>query len=167
MDTQYPVGLSIREELDHTLSVEVGLRSRVGGEGERSGFVLDIGRLKLLLVLADPGNFGVGVHNGGNGTVVDVAVTLGEELDGGNTLLLGLVGEHRSESDVSNGSNVWDLGAELLVDDQAATLIGLETNVIQAKSGGVRSASNGDKDNISIKGLLLATLRSLNVDTNA
>jgi hypothetical protein len=156
VDSQYPVGLGIREELDHTLTVEVGLRSRVGGEGEASSLVLDTSSLELLLVLANPRNFGVSVHDRGDGTVVDVAVTLVDVLDSSDSLLLGLVGKHRSESAVTDGTDVRNLGAVLLVDDKAAPLVDFETDVVKTKTGSVWAATDGDKDDISVKLRLLA-----------
>ena len=167
MDTQYPVGLGVRKELDHTLGVEVGLRTGVGGEGEVSNVVLDAGLLELLLVLANPGNLGVGVHDGGDGAVVDVAVALSDVLDGSDSLLLSLVGKHGAEGAVTDSADVGDLGAVLLVDDQAAAVIGLKTDVVETKTGSVRTAANGDEDNISVKGFSLAALGSLDVDLDA
>lgn len=151
MDTQYPVGLSIREELDHTVGVEVGLRTRVGGEGEVSDVVLDTGLLELLLVLTNPSDLGVSVHDRGNSAVVDVAVALGDVLDGSDGLLLGLVGKHRAEGNVTDGANVLDLGTVLLVDDQAATVVSLETDVVEAEAGSVGTATDSDEDDISVK----------------
>src|SRR3954447_2524720 len=62
VDTENAVGLGIGDELDNTLSVEVGLGTGVGAEGEGTDAVLDTGSLDLGLVLANPGDLGVGVH---------------------------------------------------------------------------------------------------------
>lgn len=184
MNAQYPVGLGVREELDHTVSVEVGLRTRVGGEGEVADIVLDTGLLELLLALTDPGDFGMGVHDRGNGAVVDVAVALGDVLDGSDSLLLSLVGKHGAEGNVTNGTNVLDLGAVLLVDDQAATVVSLETDVVKTQTSSVRTATDSDEDDIGVELWLvsicsvvvlqssthrlgLATLSGLNVDLDA
>lgn len=43
------------------------------------------------------------------------------------------------------------LGAVLLVDDDPPTLVELQANVLQAKSGGVWPATNGDEDDVGIK----------------
>lgn len=61
--TQDLVGLLLYNELDETIGVLVGLRSRVGSEGELSDLVFDTSGLELLLVLADPGDFRVGVDD--------------------------------------------------------------------------------------------------------
>lgn len=182
VDTENTVGLGVSEELDHTVRVGVGLCSRVGREGEGTDLVLDTGLLELGLVLADPGNLGVCVHDGRNGAVVDVAVVLCDEFDGGDGLLLGLVGKHGTECDVSDDTNVGDLGAVLLVDDNAAAVVGLETDVLQTKTGGVGTATDGDEDDVCLElctvsvcvragirrmgthSLLLAALGSLDLD---
>jgi hypothetical protein len=63
VDTEDTVSLGISEELDHTVRVGVGLCSRVGREGERTNLVLDTGLLEFSLVLTNPGDFGVCVHD--------------------------------------------------------------------------------------------------------
>lgn len=148
VNTEDTVGLLVGEELDHTLGVEVGLCARVGGEGEGTDVVLDAGLLELGLILTDPCDLGVGVHDGGNGVVVDVAVSLGNVLDDGDGLLLGLVGEHRTEGAVTDDTDVRDLGAVFLVNDQAAAVVGLETNVLKAKTGRVWATTDGDEDDV-------------------
>ncbi len=159
--TENAVGLRIGDELDHTLSVEVGLGTGVGAEGEGTDAVLDAGGLDICLVLANPGDFGVGVHDAGDGGVVDVAVSLLDVLDGGNGLLLSLVGKHGTESAIADDTDVAGLGAVLLVNHQATPVILLETRVLKTQTLGVRTAADGDKNDISIQGLLLATLGRL------
>jgi hypothetical protein len=93
----------------------------------------------------------MGVHDGGNGSVVDMTVALVDVLDGGDSLLLSLVGKHGSESTVTNGANVGDLGAVLLVDDEAAPLVNLETNVVKTKTGSVWATTDSNKNDIGVK----------------
>jgi hypothetical protein len=85
MDTEYLVSLLLREEFDETISVEVGLSTGVGREAEFSDVVLHASLLQILLGLANPGDLGVGVDNGGDGAVVNMAVTMLDELDGSDT----------------------------------------------------------------------------------
>jgi len=166
VDTKDTVSLSIGDELDNTLSVEVGLGTGVGAEGERADVVLDTGGLNLGLVLANPRNLGVGVHDAGDAGVVDVAVALLDVLDSGNGLLLSLVGEHGAEGHITDDTDVGKLGAILLVDDKTATFILVDTDVLDVKAVGVGAAADSNQDNISVQGLLLATLRSLNTQGN-
>jgi hypothetical protein len=167
VDTENAVGLSIGNELDNTLSVEVGLGARVGAEGERSDVVLDAGGLDLGLVLANPSDLGVGVHNAGDGSVVDVTVTSLNVLNGGDGFLLGLVGQHGTESAVTDDTDVGNLGAVLLVNDETAAVVLLDSNALEVQALGVRLAANGDKDDISIEGLLLTALGGLDVEADS
>lgn len=149
--TEDTVGLSVGEELDETVGVGVGLGAGVGAEGEGAGLVLDAGLLELGLVLADPGDLGVGVHDAGDGAVVNVAVVLGDVLDGGDGLLLSLVGKHGAECAVTDDADVRDLGAVLLVDHEAATVVGLKTDLLEAETGGVGTTADGDEADVSIE----------------
>lgn len=79
------VSLRLGKDLDEALRVEVGLRARVRREAELANLVLDTLRLEFLLGLADPGDLGVRVYNGGDSSVVDVTVATLDELDSGNT----------------------------------------------------------------------------------
>lgn len=95
------VGILLDEDLDEPVRVVVGLCARVGRHGVLPDAVLDALGLELLLVLADPCDLffrvrlrrarrgraylGVGVDDGRNGGVVDVAVARVDELDSGNT----------------------------------------------------------------------------------
>lgn len=163
VDTENAVSFGIGDELNNTLGVEVGLGAGVGAEGEGTDTVLNTGGLDLGLVLADPSDLGVGVHNTGDGGVVDVAVTSLDVFDGGNGLLLGLVGQHGTEGAVTNDTNVGELGAVLLVDDQTTTVVLLDSDLLQVQALGVGATANSDQDNVGVQNLLLATLGGLNV----
>ncbi len=63
MHPENAIRFRIAQELDHALRLEVGLGSRVRGEGERADSVLDPGSLELGLVLAHPRDFRVRVHD--------------------------------------------------------------------------------------------------------
>jgi hypothetical protein len=94
------------------------------------------------------------------------------------------VGKHGTKGNVTNSADVLDLSAVLLVDDQAATVVSFETDVVESKTGSVGTAADSDENDISVKlsivsmkkscnsysttyALGLATLGSLNVDLNA
>jgi hypothetical protein len=149
--TEDTIGLGVGEELDQTVGVGVGLGARVGAEGEGASLVLDAGLLELSLVLADPGDFGVGVHDARDGAVVDVTVVLGDVLDGGDSLFLGLVGEHGAECAVADHADVRDLGAVLLVDDEAAAVVGLKTDLLETETCGVGTTADGDEADVGVE----------------
>lgn len=164
VNTKDAVGLSVGNELDDTLGLEVGLGTGVGAEWEGTDAVVDTGGLDFSLVLANPRDFGVSVHDAGDSAVVDVAVALLDVLDGGNTFLLSLVGKHGAERAVTDDTDVGVLGAVLLVDHQTALLVLLNSGVLQAETLGVGATANGDQDDISVQGLLLTTLGGLDAE---
>jgi hypothetical protein len=46
---------------------------------------------------------------------------------------------------------VWQLGAVFRVDYEAATVVGLETDVLQAETLGVWTATDGDEDDVCLE----------------
>lgn len=166
MDTENAVSLGIGDELDNTLSVEVGLGTGVGAEGERTDTVLDARGLDLSLILANPSDLGVSVHDTGDGSVVDVTVTSLDVLNSGDSLFLGLVSQHGAESAVTDNTDVGNLGAVLLVDDETAAVVLLDTDFLEVEALGVGLAADGDKDDIGVKSLLLTALGGLDIQAD-
>lgn len=91
------------------------------------------------------------VHDTRDSAVVDVAVSLADVFNGRDTFLLGLVRQHSAEGDVADHTDVWDLGAIFLVDDDAATLIGLDADVFEAEAGGIGAAADSDEDDVCVE----------------
>jgi hypothetical protein len=85
MHSQNLIRLLLRQDLHETIAIQVCLCTRVGSEAEFADVVFDALSFQVLFCSADPGDFGVGVDDGGDGVVVDVAVTRLDVLDGGDT----------------------------------------------------------------------------------
>lgn len=151
VNAQNPIGFRIGQEFDQAVAIEVGLCTTVRAEGECADLVFDTRLFQFGLVLADPCHFRVCVHDGGDGTVVDVTIVFGEEFDRRNSFFFCFVSKHGTECAITNDSDMGDLGAVLAVDDDTATVVGLETDSVQAKAGCVRATSNGNQDNIGIE----------------
>lgn len=131
-------------EFNETIGIGICLCSRVGGEWEFTDFVCDTGSFELFFILTDPCDFGVGVDDRGDGIVVDVSVTCLDVFNSGDTclsvtsndtlltsrrtLLLGLVGEHGTKSDISNSSDTFGRSVELVVNDDSSTLVHLDSD---------------------------------------
>lgn len=164
VNTKNLVSLLLDEELDDTVGIGVGLGTRVGKEGELAHLELNTLLLELLLVLSDPSDLGVGVDDGGNGSVVDVAVASLDDLDSSNTLLLGLVGKHGTESGVTNALDTLAGGVVLVVDNDASSLVLLDSDSLEVEAAGDRSSADGDKNNVSVELSLLAALGVLDVE---
>ena len=91
------------------------------------------------------------VHDGGDGVVVDVAVVFGQVFDSGDAFFFRLVCEHGAESAVADDADVGEFGAVFGVDDQAAAVVGFETDGFEAEAGGIGAAANGDEDDVCVE----------------
>ena len=85
MSTQNLICLLLRQELDKAIRVEICLCPRIGCEHKLANVVFDTIGFEFLLGLADPGDLGVGVDNGRDGSVVDVTVAVLDVLNGSDT----------------------------------------------------------------------------------
>src|SRR5947209_7628178 len=117
MNAQYPIGLLVTEELHQAVRLEIRLCSRVGCEWEGANIVLDALALELGLVLADPCYLRIGIHDGWNGAVVDVAEALCDVFDCRDAFVFGFVREHGPKGAVADDADVLNLSSVLLVDD--------------------------------------------------
>lgn len=152
VDTEDAVSLGISEDLDDTLSIIDSASTRVGHEGELADLVLDALSLEVLLVLTDGGDLRVGVDDTGDGVVVDVAVLASHDLDSGNTFLLGLVGEHGTSDNITDGVDRGDVGAEVVVNlDHAA--VKSDTELLETEAISVGTTTSGDEDDITLDNL--------------
>lgn len=164
VNTENLVGLLLDEELDDTVGIGVSLGTRVGKEGELAHLVLHTLLLELLLVLSDPSHLGVGVDDSGDGSVVDVSMTSLDDLDSSDTLLLGLVRKHGSESGVTNALDTLAGGVVLVIDNDASALVLLDSDSLEVETAGDGSSTNGNKDDIGIQLSLLAALSILDIE---
>ena len=93
----------------------------------------------------------MGVHDGRDGVVVDMTVTLGDVFDGGNGFFFGFVSEHGTKGTVADDADVRELGTILFVDYEAAFIVDFEADVFKTKASGVRAAPYGYKNNVGVE----------------
>lgn len=117
----------------------------------------------------------MGVDYRGDSIVVDVTVTVLDDLNGSDTcqtisvdakrvdmevrkslmkeltLFLSLVREHRTKCDVANTLDAFCTSVELVVDDHSTPLIRLNTDVLQSQFIGIGFPSDRNKDNIGVE----------------
>lgn len=91
------------------------------------------------------------VNDRRDSSIVDVTVTLVDDLNSSDTLLLSLVGKHRSESDISNALDVLDGGVELVVDDDSTLIVELDADGFQVESSSDGASTDGDQDDVSVQ----------------
>lgn len=101
--------------------------------------------------MTDPGDFGVGVHDAGDGVVVDVAVAFGDVFDGGDGFFFGFVCEHGAEGAVADYADVREFGAVLFVDYEPAFVVDFEADVFETETGGVGTAADGYEDDVGVE----------------
>jgi hypothetical protein len=138
-------------EFHQTLGILVGLCTRVGRERELADLVRDTGLLQLLLILSDPRDFRVRVHNGRNRIIVDVSVTRLDDFDGGDTFFFSLVGQHGTECSVTDTLDSLDAGVELVVDNDTTSVVELDTDLFQSEVLGDRSSTDGYQDDVGFE----------------
>ena len=73
----------------------------------------------------------MGIHDAGDGVVVDVAVAFGYVFDAGDGFFFGFVREHGAECAVADDADVGEFGPVLFVDYEAAFVVDFETNVFE------------------------------------
>lgn len=108
MSTQNAVSLSVSQKLDKAVVVVISAGSAVSLEGELADLVFNLLLLELFFGVTNPSDFRVSVNNGRNGHVVDVTNTASQLFDDGNTFFFGLVSQHGTLDDVTNGVDVGD-----------------------------------------------------------
>jgi len=69
----------------------------------------------------------------------------------GLTLLLSLVSQHRSEGNISDALDSLDGGVVLIVDNDSALSVELDTDGLEVESVGDGSSTNSDEDNVGGK----------------
>lgn len=85
----------------------------------------------------------MGIHDRGDGIVVDMAVAAFDVLNGRDAFLLGFVRQHGPEGAVADDTDVRNLGAVLLIDNKAAFVVDIKTNVFETEARGVCAAADG------------------------
>lgn len=156
--TEYLISLLAGENLDETLNILVATRSTVGIKWEGTLIILDTLLNKLFFAEADVGDLGVSIDDTGDGVVVDMTTLADQVLDGGDTLLFGLMGEHGAVNDVTNSVDMRLLGLPRLVNFDLAPLVGLEAGLLKIETTSEWLSTDRQKHDIS--GHLLVALRA-------
>mmetsp|Transcript_9535 Transcript_9535/g.19290 ORF Transcript_9535/g.19290 Transcript_9535/m.19290 type:complete len:440 (-) Transcript_9535:248-1567(-) len=169
VDAEHAVSFFVCEELDHAVGLARAHRprSRVGHEGELAHLVGNARRLEILLRLAHRCHLGESIDDARDRIVVDVAAQAGDLLDDGDTLLLGLVCEHRTAHDVANGPDARHIGGEVVVHLHHATGSHLDPHVLEPKPFGEGHAPRGEQHNVRVERLLIAALDRLDSERGA
>ena len=66
------------------------------------------------------------------------------------TFLLSLVCQHRTECNIPNTLDALHASVELVVDNDTALVVNLNTNSLEVEAFGVRATTNGNENNVSV-----------------
>lgn len=116
MNPQNPIRFRIRNKFNHPFRFEIRFRPTIRAKRESARFIFNALFFYLCLVLPDPGDFWMGIHDAGDGVVVDVAVAFGDVFDAGDSFFFGFVREHGAEGAVADYADVGQFGPVLFVD---------------------------------------------------
>src|SRR5690606_23913692 len=112
--------------------------------------------LELLLVLANPGCFGVSVDHRRNQVVVHLRLVAGNALGDDDAFLGGLVGQHQATHHVTDGVNARHRSGAVVVDIDIATLVQGNAGVGGQQVRGDRTTTN--RDDQTVEGHFLVAL---------
>jgi len=141
-DSKDLISLGVTDNLDQTFSTVVGSGSRVGREGELTDVVFDSHFFQFFFRLTNVSYLGVGVDDSRNGIVVDVASLSEDVLNGSDSFLLSLMGEHSTSSSVSDAVNAGYGSLPVVVHFNLASLVGRETSLIELESASESMSSD-------------------------
>ena len=139
---KYFVGRSVCEHLDHAGGIAQRPGAAIGQEGKAAGPVSAPLGLELLLGLADPGDFRVGVDDPGNGVEVHMPMLSGYAFGHRDALLLGLVREHRSSDDIADRPHPGQVGSAVAVNNDRTALVKRQTDRLRVEPLGVGDAAD-------------------------
>ena len=167
MRAEDPVGLGVGEDLDEAVGFGVAAGAGVGGERKLADPVLDAVALQLLLGAPHRRHLRPGVDHGRDRLVVHVPGLPGDQLDDGDTFLLGLVRQHLAADDVADGEDAGDVGLEVVVDLDEAALGQLDAHRLEAEPVDVWPPADGDEDDVGLQCFGLTAVARLDGEGDA
>src|SRR6187402_2655026 len=117
-------------------------RAAAGRERKLADLVSPAARLHLLLRLANPGNFRVGVDHRRNDVVVHVAVFAGDHVTDHHAFILRLVRQHRAAHAVADGIDVLGRRLAVIVHGDEATFVDLHARTFGQQFLRIRTAAD-------------------------
>jgi len=117
--------LGVRQHFDEALCIASPQRTAIGHERYLTGLVGNAFGFELLLGLADPGDFRIGVDNPGDEVEADVASLAGHQFGNGHALFHGFVRQHRATHHITNCPDARQIGFAVSIDFNHAALVEL------------------------------------------
>src|SRR5690606_20628283 len=162
--TQYAIGLGAGDDLDETAGVVGSHGTTAGSEGEHADVDINAFGLQLLLVLANPGGFRMGVDDGRDQIVVHLGLVTGDALGNHHALFRGLVRQHQTAHHVTDSVHARHRSGAMIVNVDIAALIQGNTGVGSQQISGDRTTANGNDQ--LVEGHFLIALGISELDGN-
>src|SRR3990167_2748484 len=153
VNAQYAVGSGVGNNLDHAAGIIGSHGPATGGEREGTDVDGNALALQLLLGLADPGDFRMGIDDRWDQVVVHLGLVPGDALGNHHTFFRGLVRQHGAANHVTNGVNARYAAGALVVDIDEAALVQIDTAIGGQQIGGHRTTA--DRHDQFVEGQLL------------
>lgn len=146
LDAEKFIGLRTSDDLIKTGSGIGRDGASVAGELEFTNLNVDAFGLGFGFSYANDRHFGVGVNDARDNTVVNVTGFAGDDFGAGHAFIFGFVGEHGADHHVADGIDAREVSAEVVVGDDALTLVEFESGFLGAEADRVGLTSHGDED---------------------
>src|ERR1700722_3874048 len=150
---EHAVGLGVGQDFHESFGGQVHLGAGIGGEGKFADVVGDTGGFELFFGFADRSDFRIGVDDVRNDVIVHVASLAGKDFGNRDAFLLRLMGQHGSGNGVADRIDAGDVGAEVRIDDDPAAIVLFHADAFEAKTFGVRHATDRHEHDIGVDGL--------------
>ena len=157
------IRLGIGQDFNKPVRGMIGARAGIGLEGEFALLVFAAFGLELVFRLTDRGDFRCRVDHARNDAVIHMASLARNAFGAGHAFILGLVGEHRAMSAITDDPDILRRGAEMIIGDETA-LVGLDAHGLQAQTLGVGAAPDAHDDRVGVQRLAFAALGRLDRD---
>ncbi len=151
MHAEDAVCLLLDKELDLALGVQIRLGPRIGEEREPANFILHPILLQVLLGLTNPRHFRMRIYHARNRLIIHVAMSRAYIFSCRDAFLFRLVGEHRSERNITDAFNVRNAGVELVVDHDAPARIDFDADVFEVEALDIWPTADSNENNIGLE----------------
>src|SRR5690606_7692782 len=142
--TQYAVGLGAGDNLDEAGSIVGSHGATAGSEGEYADVDFDTFGFQLLLVLANPGGFGMSVDDRRDQVVVHLRLVTGDALGNHYALFRRLVGQHQAAYHVTDGIHARYRRSAMIIDIHIAAFVQINTGIGSQQIGSNRATADGN-----------------------
>src|SRR5690606_128751 len=162
--TQYAVGLGAGDNLDEAGGIVGSHGATAGSEGEHADVDFNAFGLQLLLVLANPGGFRMGVDNRRDQVVVHLRLVTGDALGNHHALFRRLVGQHQAAYHVTDGVHARYRRSAMIIDIHIAAFVQINTGIGSQQIGSNRATANGNDQLVESHFLIALGISELDGD---